>query len=134
MRRLIHFSLAGYREFLAQAGILTLVSPYYNSNVYHARLILFSSATTATWIWNREIVCRQEPVPDRLKVNEYSRYLLVQTTGGGVSSLIFTLLIIVATRLTSQPSTPIVIGAILGFVVNFTVIRNWAYPKRVAYV
>ena len=131
MRKLIYFAFVGGIGFLVDASILTLLSQYYGFDIYLARLISFSLATMATWVLNRKVVFRQEVDPDRRKSLEYVRYLLVQTTGGGVNLLIFTLLIMVTPSLKSQPIIPLAVGAIFGLVINFTGTRYWVYSKRV---
>ena len=131
MQKLIYFSFVGSVGFLVDAGILTLLSQYYGFDIYLGRLISFSSATMTTWVLNRKVVFRQEVDPDRRKSLEYVRYLLVQTTGGGVNLLIFTLLIMAAASLKSQPIIPLAVGAIFGLVINFTGTRYWVYSKKV---
>ena len=134
MQKLIYFTFVGSVGFLVDASILTLLSQYSGLDIYLARLISFSSATMATWILNRKIVFRQDVDPDRRKSLEYFRYLLVQTIGGGVNLLIFTLLIMVAPSLKSQPVIPLGVGAIFGLAINFTGTRYWVYSKKVLHV
>lgn len=134
MRKLIYFTFVGGVGFLVDVSILTLLSQYYDFDIYLARLVSFSSATMATWVLNRKIVFRQEVDPDRSKSEEYARYLLVQTTGGGVNLLIFTLFIMVAPSLKSQPIIPLAVGAIFGLAINFTGTRYWVYSKKVLHV
>jgi putative flippase GtrA len=134
MRKLIYFTFVGGVGFLVDASILTLLSQYYGLNIYLARVVSFSSATMATWVLNRKIVFRQEVDPDRPKSEEYARYLLVQTTGGGVNLLIFTLLIMVTPSLESYPIIPLAVGAIFGLAINFTGVRYWVYSKKVIHV
>jgi len=134
MRKLIYFTFVGAVGFLVDASILTLLSQYYGFDIYLARLISFSLATMATWVLNRKVVFRQEVDPDQSKSEEYVRYLFVQTTGGGVNLLIFTLLIMVAPSLNSHPIVPLAVGAIFGLAINFTGVRYWVYSKKALHV
>jgi len=134
MRRLTHFTIVGGVGFLVDGSVLTLLSQYYGFDIYLARLVSFSSATMATWVLNRKIVFRREVDSDRPISAEYARYLFVQTTGGGVNLLVFTILIMVAPSLNSHPIIPLAVGAIFGLVVNFTGVRYWVYSKKVLHV
>lgn len=129
LRKLLSFILVGGVGFLVDSGVLTLLSQAYAFDIYLARLLSFSSATTVTWVLNRRIVFQQEVDPDRPKNVEYARYLVVQATGGGVNLVIFTLLIMVAPVLQGTPIIPLAVGAIFGLAINFTGVRYWVYSK-----
>lgn len=134
MQKLIYFTFVGSVGFLVDASILTLMSQNYGLDIYLGRLISFSSATMTTWVLNSKFVFRLEVDPDRRKSLEYVLYLLVQTAGSGVNLLIFTLLIMVAPSLKSQPIIPLTVGAIFGLAINFTGTRYWVYSKKVLHV
>jgi len=134
MRRLIYFTFVGGVGFLVDGSILTMLSQYFGLDIYLARLISFSLATMATWVLNRKVVFRQEVDPDQPKSEEYARYFFVQTTGGLVNLLIFTLLIMIEPSLNSHPIFPLAVGAIFGLAINFTGVRYWVYSKKVLHV
>ncbi len=122
------FAIVGIVGFLVDAGLLTFLVKKCFYNVYRARLISFSLATLITWYLNSRFV---------FKINHhgsfmvrYGKYMAVQIGGSLTNLLIFTCVIETYQFLESYPIIPLSIGAIFGFVFNFTGARFWVFRSK----
>lgn len=129
-RKLLYFVFVGGVGFVVDGGVLTLLSQFFEWDIYLSRLCSFSAATLITWRLNRTLVFRHDADPAMRKRVEYGRYLLVQTCGALVNLAVFSLIIGIHPALKATPIAPLFIGAIFGLLINFTGSRYWVFRKR----
>ena len=126
---LLLFAVVGGVGFIVDGGLLTLLSQYFQLDVYFSRLISFSAATLTTWLLNRALVFKSKRGASTRKSAEYGRYLCVQVVGAAANLGVFTLVIAAYFPLKSVPVIPLAIGAVFGLLVNYTGSRYWVFAK-----
>jgi len=130
VRKLLYFVFVGGVGFVVDGGVLTLLSQFFEFDIYLSRLWSFSTATLITWRLNRTLTFQHDADPSMQKRVEYGRYLLVQTSGALANLAVFSLIIEIHQPMKAIPIVPLFIGAIFGLIINFTGSRYWVFRKR----
>ncbi len=114
-RQLISFGGVGTLGFLIDAAVFTIANLFLN-NLYLSRLVSYLAAASFTWLLNRKFTFAAS---DRPPVQEWGRFVLVQTVGGAVNYGVYAILVSTYAFFTAHPVAAIAAGSIAGMGVNF---------------
>ncbi|MGD9661676.1 MAG: GtrA family protein [Porticoccaceae bacterium] len=115
-QRLFRFALVGCVGFCIEAGLLTYFTTLTGIGPIKGRGISFPVAVLVTWWLNRNLTFQSENPPGL----ESMRYFFVQLVGAVSNLAVFAALASSSNILSQVPMFPLLIAAIVGLGVNFT--------------
>lgn len=128
LRELHKFGWIGGVGFLVDAALLTALAHGLGWSPYTSRLVSFCFAVTATWLLNRTFVFRARR-PGQGKIGEFSRYVLVQSTGALVNLCVYAAFIELVPSSRQFLLIPLAAGSAVALFFNFFAARLWVYAR-----
>lgn len=127
-RQLFNFIWIGSIGFAVDSSVLVLLHTNLLVNIYIARIIAFTLATLTTWALNRRYTFSNASVlAPRSGIQEYLRYVSVQTGGGLINIGVFSACIFFDPQLRNTPILPLAAGSFFGLIWNFVGTKIWAF-------
>ncbi len=122
-RQLISFGGIGTLGFIIDAAVFTGANLFLQ-NLYLSRLVSYLAAASSNWILNRKFTFKAS---DRSPVQEWGRFLLLQTAGGAVNYGVYALLVTAYPFFASHPIAAIAVGSVAGMGVNFLTAKFFVF-------
>jgi len=132
LKKLLSFGVVGTVGFVADAGVLTVLSTRLGVNVYLARACSFTFAVFVTWMLNRKWVFKSSTPRTTSRTNEYISYLSVQIVGALINLGVFSLIIFLFPKFKAYPVVPLAFGSIAGMFFNFMGAQIWTFKQKPA--
>ncbi len=129
IKELFLFGIAGAIGFVADAGVLYLLTPFIG--LYAGRIISFLIAVIATWIFNRNITFSQRSAGRGL-LAEFVHYLSLMVVGGAINLSVYYLLISHSMTFHQWPVAAVAVGSVAGMAANFLSSRFLLYKNHTA--
>jgi len=127
-KQLLSFMSVGGVGFLVDGFILTVLTLFFSTNVFLARLFSFFFASLVTWQLNRRYTFRVHD-ENEIPRSEYVRYLSIQSTGAVINLIIFSLVLKIKPTLETLPIIPLAIGSAFALMFNFIGTRTLFFRK-----
>ena len=121
------FFIVGSIGFFVDGGLLTLLHSLFDFSLLHARLVSFAAAVTVTWWLNRQHTFADSK--DARVVNEWARYVVVNSIGALLNLGIFLGLVYRFSALAGWPILPLAIASSIALFFNFVASRNIAFRQ-----
>jgi putative flippase GtrA len=127
-REVMSFLAVGAAGFVIESIILTALTQFAGWSPWHARIPSFLTAVPVTWALNR-----RHTFPNRgLQRSSLEVFLYGTIQGGGaaINLLIFGATLAMLPTLARLPVIPLAIGALGGFVFNYSISSKLLYARQ----
>jgi putative flippase GtrA len=127
IKQLLKFGLVGTIGFIVDAGALTLFIHIW-PNPYLGRIVSFLLAVCCTWLLNRNYTFKTHK--SCLILNEWLKYLTVNSFGAGLNYGIYALLIFKIDLVAQWPVLGVAAGSLAGLFANYYNSKFFVFRKK----
>lgn len=127
IRRFLSFGAVGTIGFVVDSLVLLALLAL-GLGKYSGRVVSFFCAATTTWALNRRFTFR--PQAGQRSRQEWSRYLLVNATGGAVNYGVYAGLVTCLPLVARHPVLGVAAGSIAGLAFNYLGSALIVFPDR----
>lgn len=128
LQRARRYIVVGCVGFIVDAGVLSTLVHFYTWDPYISRGPSFLLAVTVTWLFHRRYSFVY--LGRYSTTNEYTRFVATQIIGALSNFGTYGIAIYLVPTLGKWPIIPLGIGAAIGLLVNYALIRFYVFPGR----
>ena len=114
------FLVVGGFGFLVDAGLFFIFLHIFGFDILVSRAMAFLPATLVTWWANRLFTFRPSADANIFLIQEYLKYLLVQSAGIAVNFLVFYLMVLWIPFAATHTLLPLAAGSVIALLFNFS--------------
>lgn len=115
------FGISGVAGFIADAGIVLLMTKELGAGPLVAQTIAFTVAVTVTWFINRHWTFAE--CASKKWLHEWTRYVTANSVGAVVNNGVYAGLVLTISIFSNDPMLAVAAGSLAGMIFNFSLSR-----------